>query len=146
MSLHTDICLPRFSELKACLNWNALLHCNIICCCTCKIDLHLHTLTHHSHILKHTRAHTYTVWSKRPVASWFVSEIAQPAGAGRWSSLCTQHWWGHISSTVFSFGPLPTRKTLRPWSVSREGQWRCEGAQILWGPTEETGVVYSGEG
>jgi len=26
------------------------------------------------------------------------------------------------SSTVFSFGPLSTRKTLRCWSVSREGQ------------------------
>ena len=23
---------------------------------------------------------------------------------------------------LFSFGPLPTRKTLRPWNVSREGQ------------------------
>ena len=26
------------------------------------------------------------------------------------------------SSTVFSFGPLTTRKTLRPWSMSREQQ------------------------
>ena len=26
------------------------------------------------------------------------------------------------SSTVFSFGPITTRKTLRPWNVSRKGQ------------------------
>jgi len=32
-----------------------------------------------------------------------------------WSEVCT-------SSTVFSFGPLSTRNTLRCWSVSKEGQ------------------------
>ena len=31
-------------------------------------------------------------------------------------------------STVFCFRPLLTRKTLRPWSVFREGQWSCEGS------------------
>jgi len=29
-----------------------------------------------------------------------------------WSSLCTQLLWGHTSSTVFSFGPLTTRKRM----------------------------------
>ena len=33
-------------------------------------------------------------WPRRPVASWLVSEIAWPAGLGKWSSPCTQHWWG----------------------------------------------------
>ena len=64
-------------------------------------------------------------WSRRTTASWLVSEIVQTAGAGRCSSACTQHWWGHISSAVFSFGTLTTRKTLRLWSVSRERQWTC---------------------
>ena len=36
--------------------------------------------------------------------------------------LCTQSRGGHTSSMVLSFGPLTTRKTLRPWSMSREGQ------------------------
>ena len=31
-------------------------------------------------------------------------------------------------SPVLSFRPLTTRKTLRPWSVSREGQRSCEGS------------------
>jgi len=66
-----------------------------------------------------------------------------PAGTGRWSSLCTQLWWDRTSSTVFSFGPLTTRKTSRPWSTSREGQQSCEGsgAQILWGAAEGAGIV-----
>ena len=38
-------------------------------------------------------------------------------------SPCTQHWCGGTLSIVFSFGPLTTRKTLRLWNVSREGQW-----------------------
>ena len=32
------------------------------------------------------------------------------------------YWWGHTSNTVFSFELLTTRKTSKPWSVSREGQ------------------------
>jgi len=32
------------------------------------------------------------------------------------------HWGGRTLSTVFSFGPLSTRKTWSCWSVSREGQ------------------------
>ena len=35
------------------------------------------------------------------------------------------HCWGHILFPMFSFGPLTTRKTLRCWAVSREGQWSC---------------------
>ena len=37
-------------------------------------------------------------------------------------SLCTQPWWGHTLSSIFGFGLLTTRKTLMPWSMSREGQ------------------------
>jgi len=60
--------------------------------------------------------------------------------------VCT-YIYVHILSTMFSFGPLTSRKTLRPWSVSREGQRSCEGsgAQILWGATEGTRIVQSGE-
>ena len=64
---------------------------------------------------------------RRPMASCLVSEIVQPAGTGKWLSLCTQLWY-RTSSIVFSFGPLAARKTLRPWSVSRVGQWSCEGS------------------
>ena len=39
------------------------------------------------------------------------------------------HWWGRTSSTVFSFGPLTTRRTLSCWSVSREGQWGWWGTR-----------------
>ena len=81
------------------------------------------------------------------MASWLVLKIVQPAGAGRWSSLCTQLCWGCTSSTVFSFGPFTARKTLRPWSMSRERQWNGEGsgAQVLWGAAEGTGIFQSGE-
>lgn len=37
------------------------------------------------------------------------------AGSGRWWCLCIWHWWDCISSAVFSFGPLATRKSLLPW-------------------------------
>jgi len=43
-------------------------------------------------------------------------------------SPCTQLWWGCTSSATFSFGPLTTRKTWRPWNMSREGQWSWWGA------------------
>jgi len=62
-------------------------------------------------------------WPRRPRASWLLSGIVWPAGAGRWSCPCTRHWWGCTVSTVFSFGPLTTRRTLRCWSMSREGEW-----------------------
>jgi len=50
-------------------------------------------------------------------------------------------------STAFRFGPLTTRKTLKLWNVSREGQLSREGseAQILWGMAEGAGIVHSGE-
>ena len=43
------------------------------------------------------------------------------------------HWRGRILSTVFSFGPLNTRKTLSLWKVSREISETGErsGAQVL---------------
>ena len=56
-------------------------------------------------------------WPRRPTASWLVSGIVWPAGVGRWSCPCTRHWWGHTWSTVFSIGPLTTRRTLRCWSI-----------------------------
>ena len=72
------------------------------------------------------RAASVPRWPRRPTASWLLLGIVWPAGVEKWSCLCAQHWWGYTSSTVFSFGPLTTRRTLRCWSVSREGQrgWR----------------------
>jgi len=76
------------------------------------------------------------------MASWLVVEIVQPAGAGRWSALgrlyrecCVQFW------------TLSRRRTWKPWSVSREGQWSCKrsGAQVWWGEAEGAGVVQSEE-
>jgi len=32
-------------------------------------------------------------------------------------------WWDRTWCTVFSFGSITTRRTLRCWSVSREEQW-----------------------
>ena len=37
------------------------------------------------------------------------------------SSLCTQHWWCSSLCTVFSFGPLATRITLRPQRCPEKG-------------------------
>jgi len=44
---------------------------------------------------------------------------------------------------MFSFGLLTTRKTLRHWSVSREGRQSYEGsgAQVLWGAVEGDEIV-----
>jgi len=61
-----------------------------------------------------------------PRAAWPTLEIVWPGGAGRWPSPCTQQWWGCTSSTVFTFGLLTTRKTLRPWNVST-----CHGFLIF---------------
>lgn len=65
-------------------------------------------------------------WPHRTRASWPVSETAQPAGAGKCSSSCTQLWWGHTWSAVFSSGSFTTWKMLMPWSVSKERQQSCE--------------------
>ena len=58
-------------------------------------------------------------WPRRPRASWLVSGMVWPAVAGRWSCSCTRHWWGHTLSTVFSFGLLTARRTLR-WGACPE--------------------------
>ena len=59
---------------------------------------------------------------------------------------CSRLWWGHNLSAMFSFGPLSTRRKLRSWSMSREGQqsWERSGAQVWWGAAEGTGMVQSG--
>ena len=74
--------------------------------------------------------------------------ISNSAASRRTSCLlpCTQLWLGCTLSNVFRFGPLTTRKILRHWNVSREGQQSCEGsgAQVLWEVAEGTGMGLSG--
>lgn len=59
-------------------------------------------------------------WPRSPVASWLVWEKVLAAGTRKWSSLCTQQWWGCTLSIVFSFGPLTARKKLKHWRMFRE--------------------------
>ena len=50
-----------------------------------------------------------------------------PAEVWKWLCPCTWHWWGCTSSTVFSFGPLTSRKMLSCWNMFTEEQqswWR----------------------
>jgi len=97
--------------------------------------------------LSWTWASSVPRWSRRPMASWLISAIVQPAGAWRWLSFYTQLWWDCTSCAAFSVGSLITRKTSRPCSVFREVEQSCEesGAQVLWGVAEGTGIVRSGE-
>ena len=93
-------------------------------------------------------------WPRRPMGSCLVWEIVHPAGTGRWLSLCSQLWWGHMMSTMFGFGPLTTRNTPEvlecaprraiklwgEWSTGLMGSWDCsvwrrEGSEetsLLW--------------
>jgi len=51
----------------------------------------------------------------------------------------SRSWWGRMSNSLFSYGPLTTRKTLSCWSVSREVQrswwrvWRSSLMRSGWG-------------
>lgn len=55
------------------------------------------------------------------------------------------HTFPHLRLASIKWAPHD--KTLRVWSMSKEGQQRCEGygAQVLWGAAEGTGSVQSGE-
>ena len=83
-------------------------------------------------------------WPKRPITSWLISEMETvwPAGLGKWSSPCTQRWWGRTLNTVFSFGRLTTRH----WGAGvcpKKGNEAGEGSreQVQWRAAEGTGVV-----
>lgn len=65
------------------------------------------------------------------------SAIVLTTGPGQWLSPCAWHCWGHTSSPVSTSGALPTSRTLRWWSESREEQWR-------WWRVWNTGLVCSG--
>lgn len=57
----------------------------------------------------------------QPTMTWFVSEIACTAGLKkRWFS-CTHLLWGCSLNTVYSFGLLPARKTLKSWACPNKG-------------------------
>lgn len=53
-----------------------------------------------------------------------------------------------VLKIISTSGPLSTRKTGRPWGVSREGQQSYQGsrAQILWGEAVGTGMLQPGGG
>ena len=76
-------------------------------------------------------------WPRRPTASWLVSAVVQPAGAGGYCPLVLTQVRLHLecSSQCWS---LTTGQTLRPWGVSREGQQSCEGSGA------HTGLMGSG--
>ena len=82
-------------------------------------------------------------WPRRPMASWLVSGIVWPAGAGRWSCPCAQHWWGLTSSTVLSFGPSLQDghwvAGVRPEKGNEAGEG--SGEQVLGGAAEGSGTV-----
>jgi len=61
---------------------------------------------------------------------------------GHWFILCTNPGLTEIS--VLSCGPLTTRRTSRPWSVSREVLQSCEGygTHVWWGAAEGTAMVW----
>lgn len=54
---------------------------------------------------------------------------------------CTQHWWGHISNPVSSFGTLTTREALRGWSDPEKGNETGKGFESLRGAAEGAGAV-----
>ena len=89
-------------------------------------------------VLVDSRLNRSQQW-RRPTASWLGSGMVWPEEEGRWSCPWTWCWWGCTLSTVFSFGPLTTRKMLSCWSVSREGQrgwwgvWRTSLMRCGWG-------------
>jgi len=59
---------------------------------------------------------------------------------------CLYPTWAHLG-LHWLLEPLSTRRTLRPQSMSREGQRSCEGpgSQVLWGEAEGAGAIHFGE-
>lgn len=74
------------------------------------------------------------------MTSWLVSEVALPAGAGRWLSPCTQLGWGHTSIQLYA--PHCKKDTEDPGAHPEEDIKAGEqfGAQVLSGTAERTGL------
>ena len=64
------------------------------------------------------------LWQRQPAVSWGTLEEALPGGWGRWSFLCSLHWWGHTWSTVSSLGLPSTSEIWSYWRESSKGPWR----------------------
>lgn len=60
-------------------------------------------------------------WTRSPVTSWRVSEIVASGARAGIFPLSSTLLRPHLKCCV-QFEPLPTRKTLRCWTMSREGQ------------------------
>lgn len=82
-----------------------------------------------------------------PRAPWPVSRVVWPVGVGKRLSCCTHHWWGCTLSTVSSSGSLASKRTLRCWSMSKEGHEDGEGSRrhVLWTAAAGSGVIMPGE-
>lgn len=63
----------------------------------------------------------YAQVAKRPMAFWPVSATMWPPESGQWLFPGTWYWWGLVSSTAFSSGPINSRRKMRWWIESREG-------------------------
>lgn len=84
-------------------------------------------------------------WPRRPVEPQPLLKTVCPEGLGKIFSLCTQHRSGHTSSLVSGFGVLTSRRTVKSWGKSRQGQKRLvkkrTGAQVLQGAAAGAEVV-----
>mgnify|MGYP001852970064 CR=1 FL=1 len=67
------------------------------------------------------------MWPRKPRTSWLVSERVQPAGAGGDCPSVSALVRLRIKCGVLCWVPH-YKKTLKPWSVSREARWSYEGS------------------
>ena len=75
-------------------------------------------------------ASSVTRWPRRQTASWLVSEIVQPAGAGKQSSLCTQQQWGCTSRVLCSaLGPSLQERHRGPGVCPEKGDDAMKGLE-----------------
>lgn len=126
-------CKPASMEVTSIEGKEQLKVQNLQQLCTCLANSKLAAL------LVPARADCKAYWTKQDICFTRIRNTAASRSGGWWA-LFTGHWWGSTLSTcVFSFGSLTAWKTLRPCSMSREGQQSYEGSGA------QTGIVQSQE-